>query len=1069
MATFLRLLALGLVLGAAGPAHAAPVTADRDADGVFDDLEARVREAPPSRGVRVIVTLADNPSRNRVDRLERDVDSLEGRGRFALIDAFAAVVDAGDVRTLAADPAVVSVALDARVRKLNNSAQADFGLATARQESGLDGGDASASYSSDDLVAAVIDTGIDAGHLDLNQGKVIGFKDFVNGQPAAYDDQGHGTHVAATIAGDGDASGGTYRGVAPRAALVGVKVLDEEGSGHSSDVIAGIQWVVANRATYGIEVINLSLGAAGCSAGTDPESAAVNSAVAAGLVVVAAAGNEGPGSCTIGSPGAAAGALTVGAVADTGAGGIYLAGFSSRGPTASGATKPDVVAPGVGITSAAAGTTNGYFTASGTSMATPFTAGVALLMREANPALAPADVKQMLMAPADDRGPAGADNDFGAGLIDPYSSLQAAGAGGLTAAPPLPARTLLAGTVSVAEPKDWFSLTPESTSKPLAVTLLHDKFDDFDLYVFNSSGALVDLSENPEHGEDAAVLSPTAGPYTVRIERYSGSGNYSLDVSGASSTAVAASSSAPSQIAAPSISGDPMDGELLTGGAGQWGNGPVAILYRWFRCNSDGAGCEVVGTDSTYRLGPDEVGTRMKLMVRAINRGGLAEPVTALTAVVTASPPANASPPSVGGTATEGRTVTASPGTWKGSSPITYGYSWERCDSSGDSCAPIAGANAPTYTLAAADIGSRVRVVVSATNASDTVRAASAPSAVVAAVAPVNDVAPSIAGAAVPGEGLSGDPGAWSGTQPISLAIQWLRCDSDGRACVEIGGATSAGYTVAAEDVGSRLRLRVTASNPGGTTVRESAATAVAAEPAPDAQPPRNVAEPRLLGTARDGRTLVVTDDSWDGDSPIEFGYRWQRCDGDGERCERIAGATKPAYKLGAADVGSRVRARVIASNAAGTGEARTAASAKVVPAPPTARVAPRISGSARRGALLRAYGGAWWGTRQVRFSVQWLRCTRSGTRCRAIRGATGATYLPTPRERGRRLRVRVTARNAGGTRAVLSAATAIVAATPEQHPRRPPNPRYLTVRVASSPEADLRQTTFTLRRPRRA
>ena len=1059
-----RLITLALVLGATAPAQAAPATADRDGDGVFDDLEARVQETPPSQAVRVIVMLESEPSRARVERLEGEVESLDARSRFGLIDAFEAVVDAGEVRELAGENGVATVARDAPVRALNNSAQADFGLAAARQESGLNGGDASDAYSKDDLVAAVIDTGIDAGHLDLNQGKVIGFKDLVNGRTTAYDDQGHGTHVAATIAGDGDASGGTYRGVAPRAALVGVKVLDDKGSGMASDVIAGVQWAVDNRATYGIEVINLSLGTTGCSAGTDPESLAVNSAVAAGLVVVAAAGNEGPGACTIGSPGAASGALTVGAVADTGAAGIYLASFSSRGPTSSGATKPDIVAPGVNITSAAAGSSSGYFTASGTSMAAPFTAGVTLLMLEANPALTPANVKQMLMSAADDRGQVGADSDFGAGLIDPYSSLQAAGATGLTAAPPLPAQTLLSESLSSAEPKDWFALTPEG-GKPLAVTLVNDKSDDFDLYLFNASGQLVDLSENPEHGDDLAVLAPNAGPYTVRVERFSGSGPYTLDVSGASSTVVAPSSSDPSQIQAPTISGTSFEGEQLTANPGQWGNGPVAIFYRWIRCEADGTGCTQVATGSTYLLGTADVGKRMKLQVRAINRGGLAEPVTALTDVVQGSPPVNTSPPSISGEAKDGRTLSASPGAWTGTSPITFTYFWRRCNEAGDSCAAIAGATAPTYTLTPADVGSRLQVAVSATNSRDTVTATSAPGPVVGAAPPRNTVAPSIAGAPVLGGTLNGDIGAWSGTQPSSQTIHWLRCDGNGNFCAPIDGATASQYTLAQADVGATIRLRVTASNAGGTAVRESTATDVVTQPPPEAKPPRSLVRPHLEGSAHDGRVLTVGTGSWDGDSPITFDYRWQRCDPGGERCERITGATRRRYVLKRDDIGTRIRARVIAWNAAGTAEARTAPTRRIAPSPPTALVAPRVDGSARRGGLLRAYGGTWWGTEDIRYAVQWLRCSRSGLRCSAIRGERGATYLPTARDRHRRLRVRVRARNAAGVRRVLSGSTAIVRTTPGVAPGRPPSPRYLTVRIAPNPESRAQRATATLPR----
>ena len=289
----------------------------------------------------------------------------------------------------------------------------------------------------------MIDTGIDATHLDLDGGKVIAWKDYVNIQPTPYDDNGHGTHVSGTIAGDGDGRADhLYHGVAPAAGLIGLKVLNSAGSGSFSNVIAALDWIVANKATYGIEAANLSLGADGCNSGTDLTSQAIERAVDAGIVVVVAAGNAGPGTCTVGTPGAAPAALTVGAMTDLGPGGFYLASFSSRGLTADGRIKPDVVAPGVSVTSSAANTTNGYSIYSGTSMATPFVVGVSLLMRDANPSLTPQQIKDTMTSTAEDWGPPGADGDYGAGRLDAYAALRAAGAPLGTTGAAVPAHTV---------------------------------------------------------------------------------------------------------------------------------------------------------------------------------------------------------------------------------------------------------------------------------------------------------------------------------------------------------------------------------------------------------------------------------------------------------------------------------------------------------------------------------------------------------------------------------------------------------------------------------------------------
>ena len=146
---------------------------------------------------------------------------------------------------LARMPSVANVELDGEVHALNDSAQASFGVTKARiDDPALDGdGDGNPSvYSPSDLVAAVIDTGIDATHLDLDGGKVLAWKDYVNGRTTPYDDNGHGSHVSGTIAGDGDGRADhLYHGVAPAAGLIGLKVLNSAGSGSFSNVIAALE------------------------------------------------------------------------------------------------------------------------------------------------------------------------------------------------------------------------------------------------------------------------------------------------------------------------------------------------------------------------------------------------------------------------------------------------------------------------------------------------------------------------------------------------------------------------------------------------------------------------------------------------------------------------------------------------------------------------------------------------------------------------------------------------------------------------------------------------------------
>ncbi len=515
-------------------------------------------ESPSSEPLPIIVTLEDITGQHAfegeipgsaIDRLVDRVGSLPVIRALPIIHGFATVATAPQIRLLAALPGVAAIEENSTVHVANDTAQSSFGVAKARADlAGLDGdadGDA-ASYSDTDLVAAVIDTGIDPGHADLDDGKIIGFRDLVNGRTTPYDDQGHGSHVSASIAGDGEGRADRlHKGVAPGAALVGVKVLDQDGSGTMADVTAGIDWVVANKDTYGIEAINLSLGSGGCSDGTDATSKAVDKASAAGIVVVVAAGNGGPGTCTIGSPAAAASAITVGAMKDLGAGGFGLAEFSGRGPTADNRVKPDIAGPGVSITSADAGTTNGYVVMSGTSMATPFVVGTALLLRDVAPGLSPLQVKSALSTTAIDWarggdnktvGSTGPDIDYGAGRLDAYAALSSV-ASGLSTPPPVPGHALFEGRLSATGAQVDLPLYVENAGFPLTATLIQPGVSgasasspDLDIHLLNASGSTVASSTNSKRQESVSI-NPAVGNYTVRIRSYKGAGDYVVDVS----------------------------------------------------------------------------------------------------------------------------------------------------------------------------------------------------------------------------------------------------------------------------------------------------------------------------------------------------------------------------------------------------------------------------------------------------------------------------------------------------------------------------------------------------------
>lgn len=248
------------------------------------------------------------------------------------------------------------------------------------------------------IVVAVLDTGCDAAHPDL-KGQIVAQRDFTNS--GTDDRNGHGTHCAGVIAAADNSVG--VIGVAPESKLLIGKVLGNDGSGASSWIAAGIRWATNNKA----HVISMSLGSSRPDAGTH---AAIKEAVQAGVIVVAAAGNSGPG--TINYPGAYPEVISVGAIDATG----RIANFSSQN------REVDVAAPGVNILSSVPG--GRWARMSGTSMATPLVAGVVALIQSARLSagrelLTAEEVLKLLKSSSVDAGTAGRDPAYGWGIVDP--------------------------------------------------------------------------------------------------------------------------------------------------------------------------------------------------------------------------------------------------------------------------------------------------------------------------------------------------------------------------------------------------------------------------------------------------------------------------------------------------------------------------------------------------------------------------------------------------------------------------------------------------------------------------
>jgi len=292
--------------------------------------------------------------------------------------------------------------------------------------------------------------------------------------------------------------------------------------------------------------------------------------------------------------------------------------------------------------------------------------------------------------------------------------------------------------------------------------------------------------------------------------------------------------------------------------------------------------------------------------------------------------PAPTAPPSISGTLRDAELLTADPGTWSGTPAIAFAYQWRRCDAGGGACADIGGAAASTYALQPVDVGRTLRVRVTATNAADTAVAESAQTGQVEPAPPANGSPPSISGTPRDAELLAATPGTWAGTPAIAFAYQWRRCDAAGAACAGVAGATAQTYSLTPGDIGSTLRVRVTATNAAPDPVSAESAPTAEVEPAP----PANTALPELSGNAREGDSVSATAGLWTGTPTIAFAYQWRRCDADTpDACSDIPGATAATYTPGPADVARRLRARVTATNAGGDATADSAPSRVVLPA----------------------------------------------------------------------------------------------------------------------------------------
>ncbi len=403
---------------------------DSNNNQIDEELELVLDRTSPSEQIRVLVDYDHRPTRT-------DISNLEDLGAQVIysceyIDTVVVRIEAQRVYDLPALADVVMAEADLKLERTLDSAERAVGIDVIH---------GNWSYGGDGVVIGIVDTGIDAKHVGLDDlddinstydPKVLAFYDAKNhpdvldGTYPPYDDDGHGSHVSGIASGTGQGSENyKYVGVAPGSQLVGIKVLGPSDNSES-DAIRGLEWARDNKARFNIRILSLSFGAmisvGASNDGTSTISRLCDGLVEDGFVVVVAAGNSGPKRRSIAPPGDAKEVLTIGNIYDD----KSLNPSSSRGPVGTYSNnyiKPDVCAPGTDIYSVQANTASNYTSMTGTSMSTPFVSGVVAIMLQIDGSLSPPQVKQMLTSSAGGEKytpfEGTPNNDYGFGVIKP--------------------------------------------------------------------------------------------------------------------------------------------------------------------------------------------------------------------------------------------------------------------------------------------------------------------------------------------------------------------------------------------------------------------------------------------------------------------------------------------------------------------------------------------------------------------------------------------------------------------------------------------------------------------------
>ena len=800
------------------------------------------------------------------------------------------------------------------------------------------------------VIVAVVDTGVNANHEDL-AGKVLPGYDFVNGDSDPSDDEGHGTGVAGIIGAIAN-NGLGITGVCPSCMILPVKVMDQNGFGWDSTIAAGVTYATV----HGARVINLSLG----STSAEPTTrSAIAYAEAHGVLVVMAAGNNDLNQAFYPASYADSGSLSVIATKsdDTrysvSAGDYWGSNYGHF----------DVAAPGCVSAPYWWGTNYDYAiddSFCGTSIATPFTAGVAGLAFSYNPTATNVQVASALEQSAR---PLPVSGQVIYGRIDAPNALAQLGG-----------------------PADPFD-APANLAAPTIAN------------ISPVGGAILPLNPGSWSGSSPMTASYTvqrcdaAGSSCVSVGTFSGAGytiadadrghrlTYTVTMTNAGGSATVAATNLTNVIPPPpvfnstlTVTGTLQEGQTVAASALESdfsGVMPITTSYAW---RIAGGAWTSFSSSRYYLVSSSAVGLDIQVQVTATDGSGGQTTVTSgLFGPVIAAPPAVTGSPSLSGTAQVGQVLATDGGRWIGNPTLTY--QWSACDANGAACQPIATATGARYTLTASELGLRLKVTVTGTSGLGSASGDSALSAVVGA-APVVPPPP-----AAPSTGGSGGGSGGGGSQiPPQLALTV----SASATRIKPGGQVGYRIAVSSKNAGSATGMHLLVTLPAGAALADSKVTRgsgcvqrgqtvdcnldwlsppliaevylvasfpnagaftipfATTERETDADPsdnqastsltvgdsitskttagaagPKLISRPSLSGTFMVGEQLTVLRGLWQG-SRITYHFNWSRCDASGGHCVKLA-ASGNTYRLQAADRGKRIELTVTATNATGS------------------------------------------------------------------------------------------------------------------------------------------------------